>query len=143
MQSRRIKDPDRKARFTWLQPTLSRDTTIRDDFFNSLSERKNREKKVWTTMGLTYLFHPLRTPQAYKHIPKALSLLEDVRASGDIFYPRDWLNSILGYARGSEPENMVRAYLDENHEYEPKLRGKILQAADDLFRANKLMTSKT
>ncbi|MDB5011206.1 MAG: aminopeptidase, partial [Mucilaginibacter sp.] len=59
-QEERITNTDRKNRLEFLMPALSLDAAVRDDFFNSLQQQKNRQKEAWVTAALSYLNHPLR-----------------------------------------------------------------------------------
>src|SRR5215208_3906696 len=56
----RIQNSDRKKRLEFLIPALSPDVRVRDEFFSSLKQAKNREKESWVTTALEYLHHPLR-----------------------------------------------------------------------------------
>ena len=62
-------------------------------------------------------------------------LLEEVKATGDIFFPTRWLSATLGGHASAEAASVVRGFLREHPEYPPRLLGKILQEADPLFRA--------
>ncbi|HEY0271904.1 MAG TPA: M1 family aminopeptidase, partial [Chitinophaga sp.] len=48
-QLARISDPDRRQRLLFLQPALSPDSTVRDAFFASLADKRNRQKEAWVT----------------------------------------------------------------------------------------------
>jgi aminopeptidase N len=140
-QLKRIKNPDRKQRLAFMLPALSRDVQQRDSFFLSLKEEKNREKETWVTTSLQYLHHPLRVATSQKYLKESLDLLEEIQRTGDIFFPQSWLQSILGGYQSREAANIVRAFLEEHPGYHPKLREKILQAADGLFRAERILYS--
>src|SRR5262249_16019181 len=58
----RFMNPDRKARFEFVMPALSGDPAVRDKFFESLSDLRNRRREPWAAEGLAYLNHPLRRP---------------------------------------------------------------------------------
>ncbi|HVG14648.1 MAG TPA: hypothetical protein VM935_06795, partial [Chitinophagaceae bacterium] len=61
-----------------------------------------------------------------------------IGATGDIFFPAAWLNSMLGQYAGSDAATIVRSFLKANPGYNARLKENILQAADPLFRAEKL-----
>jgi len=48
------------------------------------------------------------------------------------------LQASLGTYQTATAADVVRRFLSDHPEYNPKLRAKILQAADNLFRAEKL-----
>ncbi|TGE04886.1 M1 family metallopeptidase [Hymenobacter fodinae] len=138
-QLTRIQNPDRKKRMEFLMPALSPDVQTRDTFFASLSDEKNREKEAWVTAALAYLHHPLRAATAEKYLPQSLALLEEIQQTGDIFFPYSWLQATLGFYQTPSAAHTVREFLAAHPGYNPKLRAKLLQAADDVFRAERLV----
>ncbi|NCD69039.1 M1 family aminopeptidase [Mucilaginibacter agri] len=138
-QEERITNTDRKKRIEFMMPALSLDPQVRDNFFNSLSDRKNRQKEAWVTSALSYLNHPLRQSTSVKYLPKSLELLEEIQKTGDIFFPQSWLGSIFGNYQSKEAVQVVAEFLKNNPGYNPKLRDKILQSTDNLMRAERLL----
>jgi aminopeptidase N len=138
-QLTRIQNPDRKKRMEFMMPALSPDVQTRDAFFASLSDEKNREKEAWVTSALAYLHHPLRAATSEKYLPQSLALLEEIQQTGDIFFPASWLQATLSSYQTPTAARTVREFLAAHPNYNPKLRAKLLQAADDVFRAEKLL----
>ncbi|MCG8605386.1 M1 family aminopeptidase [bacterium] len=138
-QLNRISNPDRKARFAFVMPALSDQSNDRDVFFESLKYPKNREHEPWVLQALSYLHHPLRTTEAEKYILPSLELLEEIQRTGDIFFPKRWLDSTLGGHQSREAADMVRGFLSSRPDLPAKLRGKVLQSADGLFRAAEIV----
>jgi aminopeptidase N len=139
-QLARIKNVDRRQRLEFMMPALSPDVAVRDQFFASLKDEKNREKEAWVTAALGYLHHPLRQATSEKYLPASLDLLAEIQATGDIFFPASWLQSTLGSYQSATAARTVQAFLTAHptSSYNPQLRLKLLQAADDLFRAQKM-----
>ncbi|WP_232074225.1 M1 family metallopeptidase [Spirosoma aureum] len=135
----RIKNPDRKKRLEFMMPALSSNVAERDAFFASLASEANREREAWVTAALGYLHHPLRAQTSAKYLAKSLELLEEIQRTGDIFFPESWLRSILSGYQTPETAQLVRKFLAERPTYNPRLRAKLLQAADSPFRASKLL----
>ncbi|NER12857.1 peptidase M1 [Leptobacterium flavescens] len=133
-----IKNADRRKRFEFLRPSLSNDTAVRDAFFESLRDAKNREKEAWVLTSLGYLNHPLRAASSEKYINTSLELLEEIQLTGDIFFPKRWLVNTVGAFSSENAYREVRAFLDRHPDYNPVLKAKLLQAADPLFRAQKI-----
>ncbi|MBO0358701.1 aminopeptidase [Hymenobacter sp. BT186] len=138
-QLARIQNPDRQKRLQFLLPALAPDVATRDAFFASLKDEKNREKEAWVVSALGYLHHPLRAATSEKYLPESLALLEEIQQTGDIFFPYSWLQATLGFYQTPTAARTVREFLAAHPQYNPKLRAKLLQAADDLFRAEKLV----
>jgi aminopeptidase N len=136
-------------------PALSADPGRRGAFFASLADVANRRREPWVIEGLQYLNHPLRAAASLEHLRPSLDLLVEIRRTGDIFFPKNWLDAVLGGHSSREAVNIVRAFLDEHPDaetlaaeasngqavspprepYPTRLRRIILQSADDLFRA--------
>jgi aminopeptidase N len=135
----RIKNVDRKKRFEFIMPALSTNVTERDNFFKSLELKVNREKESNVGAALYYLHHPLRQSTSVKYLKKSLDLLEEIQVTGDIFFPQSWLQATLGNYNSAEAASIVEAFLNTHPDYNPKLKAKILQTADNLFRARKLL----
>ena len=138
-QLERISNPDRRKRFEFIMPAVSSDLAARDAFFESLSLKVNREKEANVGAALYYLHHPLRQASALKYLPKSLDLLSEIQTTGDIFFPQNWLQATLGNYQSKEAADIVRKFLNDNPNYNPKLKAKILQTADNLFKAEQLL----
>ncbi|GAA4394679.1 M1 family aminopeptidase [Nibrella viscosa] len=138
-QADRINNPDRKKRLLFMIPALSSDMQVRDAFFASLKDEKNREREAWVTAALGYLHHPLRATTSVRYLRESLDLLEEIQRTGDIFFPESWLRSTLSAYQSPEVATLVRTFLKERPGFNPRLRAKLLQAADSPFRAARLL----
>ncbi len=135
-QLARIDNPDRKARFAFVMPALSADPAVRERWFRALADAANRRREPWVLEGLSYLHHPLRTRASAGFIAPSLDWLWDIQKTGDIFFPKRWLDATLGGHRSPEVAAMVRQFLDSRPAgYPERLRQITLQSADELFRA--------
>ncbi|QJD98383.1 aminopeptidase [Mucilaginibacter robiniae] len=140
-QENRITNQDRKKRLAFLMPALSLNVQERDAFFESLKQRQNRAKEAWVVAALGYLHHPLRQSTSEKYLPESLNLLEEIQRTGDVFFPQSWLGAIFSNYQDQQAAQVVRSFLQTHPDYNPKLRDKLLQAADNLFRAQKLLNN--
>jgi aminopeptidase N len=138
-QQNRITNTERKNRLAFLMPALSLNVEERDAFFSSLANRKNRVKEAWVTTALGYLHHPLRQSDSKKYLAKSLDLVEEIQRTGDIFFPQSWLAAVFGNYQTKEAYQVVGAFLKQHPKYNPKLKDKILQATDNLYRAQKML----
>lgn len=135
----RINNPDRKARFAFIMPALSNEENVRDEFFESIKKEENRAREPWVQSAVGYLNHPLRAASSEKYIRPSLALLEEIQRTGDIFFPARFISATL---RGHQSENAVQivsSFLDDHPDYSPRLRLKILQAADGLYRSANIL----
>lgn len=138
-QRDRITNPDRKAAFEFVMPALSADSAVRDSFFQSLKDRDNRRHEPWVLQGLSFLHHPLRAASSVQYIEASLALTEEIQRTGDIFFPGRWLGATLSGHTTPAAAKIVRDFLAARPNYPPRLRGKILQAADHVFRSAKIV----
>jgi aminopeptidase N len=101
-----------------------------------------RRKEAWVLAALANLHHPARAGASEKYLPISLDWLADIQRTGDVFFPQSWLQASLGPYQTAEAAEVVRKFLRDHPDYNPKLRAKILQAADNLFRAEKLVAGE-
>jgi aminopeptidase N len=135
-QLTRIENPDRKARFEFVMPALSADAAERERWFLALADMNNRRREPWVLEGLSYLHHPLRAEASAKYVQPSLDLLWEIQKTGDIFFPKRWLDATLSGHRSPEVAETVRQFLRRlPGNYPLRLRNITLQSADELFRA--------
>ncbi len=133
-----IESPDERRRFEFLLPALSPDQAVRDGFFASLSDARNREVESWVVDALGYLHHPFRVHTTLDYVEGGLALMEDIQVTGDIFFPGRWMTQILQNHTDPVVADTVRGFLEARPDYNAQLRLKILQAADPVFRAERI-----
>ena len=132
----RTRNPDRQARLQFVVPALSADPAERGRFFASLARVENRRREPWVLDGLRYLHHPLRAASSEQYIAPSLALLQEIQRTGDIFFPKRWMDLTLGGHRSPAAAATVRAFLaGAPAGYPDRLRRIILASADELFRA--------
>jgi len=134
-QLSRITNPDRRQRLQFLMPSLSNNEAERDSFFFSLRKPEFLRREASVATGLAYLHHPLRAATAKKYLRPSLDWLEDIQRTGDVFFPQSWLQASFGWCRTPAEAQIVRDFLMVHPDYNPRLKAKILQASDLLFRA--------
>jgi aminopeptidase N len=139
IQDARITNSDRKKRFEFIMPAVSSKKELRNGFFAQLKHLTNREKESNVLAALYYLHHPLRQASGVCYLKESLELLEEIQRTGDIFFPQSWLQATLGTYQSAEATQIVRDFLAVHPDYNPRLKAKILQAADNLFRARHLI----
>ncbi len=134
-QLERIKSPDRKARFEFIRPGLSADGAVRNKFFESLKDAQNRRHEPWVLTALNYLHHPIRANASQKYLLPSLELVEEIQRTGDIFFPKRWLDVTFSGYQSNEAADIVKQFLNSRDDYPKRLKAKILQSTDLLFRA--------
>jgi aminopeptidase N len=136
-QLERTKNPDRKARFAFVMRALDADPNVRARFFESLRDVKNRAHEPWVLEGLTYLHHPLRAAASESFIRPSLEMLREIQRTGDIFFPKRWMDATLSGHASTAAAADVRSFLASlPASYPPRLKMTIESSADELFRAS-------
>ena len=139
----RIENPDRKGRFQFVMPALSADPAERERWYASLKDVNNRRREPWVLEGLSYMHHPLRAEAAKKDVQSSLDMLWEIQKTGDIFFPKRWLDAVLGGHSSQEVADTVRAFLKNlPANYPDRLRNITLQSADELFRSASIVDRK-
>lgn len=135
-QIERTKNPDRKAQLVFVKPALSADPAQRDAWFAALADVANRRHEPWVLEGLRYLHHPLRADTSEKYIEPSLVMLREIQRTGDIFFPKRWMDATLnGHASRTAAATVRTFLLRQPVDYPERLRRIILSSADELFRA--------
>lgn len=135
-QLSRIENPDRKNRFEFVMPALSANAAERDKWFASLKDVNNRRREPWVLEGLSYLHHPLRADAAKHYVKPSLDMLWEIQKTGDIFFPKRWLDATLGGYQTKDVADTVRAFLKSAPaNYPERLKNITLQSADELNKA--------
>ncbi len=134
-QLSQITNPDRKQRTQFVVRALSASENERDAFFESLKKAENRRNEEWVLDALHYLHHPKRRHTTLKYIRPGLDLLKEIKETGDIFFPKRWLDKTLGNHQSEEALETVKQFLYRHNKYPADLKNKILQSSDHLFRS--------
>ena len=134
VQLNRITNNDRLSKFRFVKRAVSNDEAIRDDFFHSLFNAQNRRPEPWVTEALRYFNHPLRTAHSIHYLTASLDLLPEIQQTGDIFFPKMWLDATLWGHSSPEAAKIVVDWLNSHPQVSENLRNKLKQSADMLFR---------
>ena len=131
----RISNPDRVAQFEFVLGAISPNPSQRISFFESLSKPANRKPEPWVSSALYWLHHPLRSDFSLRFIEPSLEMLPEIQQTGDIFFPKAWLDATLWGHSSPEANAIVRNWMKANPKLSPNLQLKLLQSSDMLFRA--------
>jgi aminopeptidase N len=132
----RIQNPDAKRRYAFIADALSADQEVRDAKFDSFKLEENRAIESWVLSAIGYLHHPLRAEYSTQYIRPSLDLLQEIQITGDIFFPKRWLDQTLSNHNEDEALVIVNAFLSEHQNYNKQLKMKIEQSVDFPRRAN-------
>ena len=83
----------------------------------------------------------MRQESGLKHLKTSLKLLEEIQLTGDIFFPKNWLNATIGRYSSAEAYTIRENYLKAHPDLNKVLKNKLLQATDDLERVHVMQAS--
>ncbi|QSE96576.1 M1 family metallopeptidase [Fulvivirga lutea] len=135
-----LDNPDELARFQFVRQAITTDPDERLQFFNSLKQPENRENEEWVLESLRLFNHPLMQDQSINQLEASLELLEEIKLTGDIFFPKRWLDAVFQGHNSEEAYEVVKNFLYQNHNMPQDLKNKLLQSSDLLFRSNNHFT---
>ena len=130
----KLTNPDKRGRFDFIAPALSNDSEIRAAFFESFRNPENRAKESWVQTAAAYIHHPLHQKESIHTLNISLELLEEIQQTGDIFFPKRWLDATVGLYTSEAAYDLVVTYLENHPNLDANLKRKLLQASDLLFR---------
>ena len=121
--------------FDFVSPAALPSQELRDSVFQALLKAENRAVEPWAASALSLLNHFLRDAESVKYIVPGLEAVQDVKATGDIFFPTNWSSALLGAHRSPEALEALEAFMDAHPDYPALLKNKILYSAYSLQRA--------
>ncbi|WP_434037462.1 M1 family metallopeptidase [Formosa sp. 4Alg 33] len=135
-----ISSQDDRDRFVFLLPALSAKDEERKAKFLSFKDVENRNHSDWVGTASHFIHHPLHQKDAIHYVSVSLEILEDIKNTSDLFFPKKWLDATIGKYQTKEAQDILETYLKANPNLNPQLQAKILQATDNLSRYQKVIT---
>ena len=87
---------------------------MRDEFFASPGDVANRRREPWVLEAVAYLHHPLRAEASLQlHRAEPRRCCEEIQRTGDIFFPKRWMDATLSGHSSASAARMVRTFLAE------------------------------
>ena len=133
-QESRMTNADKRESFHFIRQSVHPDRSARDRFFNELLEAKNREHEPWVDQSMSFLNHPIRQKESLQYLRPSLDKLIEIQQTGDIFFPKSWLDNLLKGHSSPDASLIVKQFLSDHPSYPEDLKMKILQSADHLLR---------
>jgi aminopeptidase N len=137
---RTVASPDEQKRAAFMRSAVSPIQADRDALFTQLFDPAARERESWAVEALSLLNHPIHAHSSSQYVEPGLVRLPELERTSDIFFPKRWCDALLHGHAGTEAADVVRRVLACGQLPE-RLRRTVLQSADDLFRAERLLGS--
>lgn len=139
-QLARTMNTDRQQSLNFIIPFIIPDENKRYDSFQSLKDEKNRQIESDVITALSFLTHPLRREHSVQFLPDCLEILPDIQMTGDIFFPKRWLDAAFSNQNSDEACRIVDEFLKSKPDLPMHLKLKILQSTDLMYRANRIIS---
>ena len=135
LEKEKITNPDYAEQVQFTSQFLTDDKDKLDSLFLLFKDSNNREREPWILEAMRLLNHSTRKDHAIKYIRPSLDWLEDIQKTGDIFFPKRWLDALFSGHNSIEAVELVTEFLDDRPQYPITLKNKILQSVDLVKRA--------
>ncbi len=135
-QASNINNPERVKEFEFVRTAVASEASEREAFFRSILESIGSVRETWALKSVQLLTHPLRGEEGVANAAAGLELLPEAERKGSIFFPKRWLDSLLWGKSSGKLAEAVENYLEGNPDLPQRLRLKVLQSADKLFRSS-------
>jgi len=134
-QASQIRNPERRDEFNFERTAVAPEASEREAFFRSILDSIGDVRETWALNSVQLLTHPLRGEEGVSNAAAGLQLLPEVERKGSIFFPKRWLDALLSGKSSAKLSEAVQSYLEDHPELPQRLRLKVLQSADKLFRS--------
>ena len=118
-----------RQEFDYVSQACTPDVEKQRELFNRLLQPENRQREPWALQALSLLSSEVREPANLEFITASLESLEYIQQTSDIFFPGNWMKSLLSDHQSPEALRLVKQFLDEHPSFPHYLRNKVLEAA--------------
>ena len=140
----RTGNPDHKARLGFIAPALDPHHAVRAAFFEGLHNIEQRRREAWVLDAMRHLHHPLRATESAALVRPALDMLQTIHDTGDIFFPKRWVDATLSGHHTGAVASEVRRFLETRPpDFPPRLAALVRASGDLLFRAAAILEPST
>ncbi|SFG65566.1 M1 family aminopeptidase [Prevotella sp. KH2C16] len=137
IQRARLSNIDELRAFDYISRACNPDKGIQQKLFESLLDKDNRSVEPWAAKMLALLSTGAREPQNNDFVYRGLNALQEIQQTGDIFFPTNWLNALLGGHNSHEAKFLVGYWIEQHPDYPEPLMNKVKQSAYHLLRSQK------
>ena len=129
VQRDRPKTVDEVNEFDFISRACNPDEQVQQQLFDDLLKVENRRVEPWARTMLALLNDPVREPMSNRYLEPGLNALQEIQATGDIFFPGYWLSSLLSGHRSSEAQEIVSSWIAAHQSMPSALMNKLLENA--------------
>ena len=125
----RLKSEDLQKEFDYVSRACNPEAKKRQDLFNSLLKKDNRQQERWALHAIRLLSADVFEPQNNNYISQSLANLKYLEQTSDIQFVSEWIKNVLANHRSAEAKQIVEKFLQGNTDCPEKLRDAVLEAS--------------
>ena len=125
----RLQSEDLRKEFDYVSRACNPDATKRTELFNSLLKPENRQQEPWALHALDLLSADIYEPDNIKYITASLNSLQYLQQTSDIFFPSNWMKTVLAHQKSPAAKQVVEQFLATDKKQPEILKNKVREAA--------------
>jgi aminopeptidase N len=125
----RLQTEDLRKEFDYVSRACNPDATKRTELFNSLLKPENRQQEPWALHALDLLNADIYESDNLNYITASLNSLQYIQQTSDIFFPGNWIKTVLAHRKNPAAKQAVEKFLATDKKMPENLRNKVLEAA--------------
>lgn len=125
----KLQTDDLRKEFDYVSRACNPDATKRTELFNSLLKPENRQHEPWALHVLDLLSSDVYESDNVSYITASLNSLQYLQQTSDIFFPGNWMKTLLAHHKSPAAKQAVTQFLATDKKLPEILRNKVLEAA--------------
>jgi aminopeptidase N len=125
----RLQSEDLRKEFDYVSRACNPDATKRTELFNSLLKPENRQQEPWALHALDLLNADIYEANNLSFINASLNSLQYIQQTSDIFFPSNWISTVLAHRKNPAAKQAVEQFLATDKKLPEILKNKVREAA--------------
>lgn len=125
----RLTDADLQKEFDYVSRACNPDPNTRNELFNKLLKKENREQPAWALHALRLLSTDVFEPQNNNLISLSLANLKYLQQTGDVTFPGDWMKNLMVSHKSPEAKQIVENFMKGSSKCPEDLKDEVLAAS--------------
>ena len=125
----RLQSEDLRKEFDFVSRACNPDVTKRTELFNSLLKPENRQQEPWALHALDLLNADIYEDNSLSFITASLNSLQYIQQTSDIFFPGNWIKTVLAHRKSPAAKQTVEQFLATDKKMSENLKNKVREAA--------------
>ena len=134
IQRSHLETEDLRKEFDYVSRACNPDENKRNDLFYSLLKPQNRQQEPWALHTLDLLCADIYEPNNFSYIAPSLKSLQDIQQSSGIFFPGNWIKTLLAHHKSVLAKQPIEEFLSSDKKTPEHLKNNVLEAAWTLLK---------